>query len=113
MLQLTNYIAFQVEKYDEAIKFYTDILQWELVKYTPEESKFKVGDTYFFIEKKEEKPLNTFFELVADDISLELTKLIDNGCEITQQFSEKSMMLKDRFGFRFHLYEKGAVLPDL
>lgn len=112
-MQLTNYIAFQVENYEEAIAFYRDILEWELIKYTPAESKFKAGNHYFFVEKKEEQPLHTFFELISDNYAADLQKLLDAGCEITQKLSAENAMLKDKFGFRFHLYQRGITLPDL
>lgn len=113
MFELSNYIAYQVRNYEKAVEFYKTVMGFELIKYTDAESKFKAGNTYFFVEKKEEGGVAVFFEFVVDDINAAKEKLLSEGCKITSTYSQKSHMFSDPYGMNFHVYERGADLPDL
>jgi catechol 2,3-dioxygenase-like lactoylglutathione lyase family enzyme len=111
--RMTNYIAVNVRDYEKSVAFYRDVLGWELVKYTPAESKFKKGDTWFFIAQQDEKAYAVFFEYEVDNLKETKTKLLSEGCTEGQKFAEKSIMFTDPYGMNFHVYEKGTSLPDL
>jgi catechol 2,3-dioxygenase-like lactoylglutathione lyase family enzyme len=113
MFELSNYIAYQVRDYDKAVNFYKEVMGFELMKYTEQESKFKAGNTYFFVEKNEEGGVAVFFEFVTDDIEAAKAKLLSEGCKITSSYSDKSHMFSDPYGMNFHVYERGADLPDM
>lgn len=111
--QLTNYVAFQVKNYNSAVEFYKQVLGFELVTFTENESKFKCGDRYFFIEKKEDGDLRTYFEFSVPDIVVAKEQLTQAGCKILWQHNEKSFGFSDPYGMCFHVFESGTDLPDL
>lgn len=109
----SNCIAINVKNYEGAISFYRDVLGWELLKYTPAESKFKKGDTLYFVADAEAEPYTTFFEYEVDDISAARKLLEEKGCTVRTEYSRHSIMFTDPHGLHFHVYQKGTPLPDL
>ena len=102
--QLTNNIAIQVQDYEEALDFYENILGFRFIETYEDETKFAVGNVNFFIEDEPEE-FNTFFEFAVDSIQAVKHKLLNEGCKITQVYSDKSLMIEDPYGLKFHLFE--------
>ena len=101
--EFSPYIAFQVKDYDNARKFYENVLGMEVIKSSGEETYFKKGDINFCVENSGSGL--TFFEFKVDDVKSSKEKLEKEGCKVTQIYSEKSMMISDPFGMRFHIWE--------
>ncbi|PLR67761.1 DUF899 family protein [Bacillus sp. UMB0893] len=101
--QMTNNVAFAVQNYEKAIDFYKNLLGMTLESSNEFETKFSMNGTFFYIENK--KHAGVFFEFAAEDFSNSMTKLLNAGCEVSEKLSSTSVMLKDPFGLRFHLFE--------
>ena len=101
--QLTNYIALEVDHYEDAIKFYENTLGMKLEKKYDSETKFSLNGTYFFIANNPEK--NVYFEFAVDNFDKVIGKLIEAGCHITKVYHDKNVMIADPYGLKFHLFE--------
>ncbi|MFA9557952.1 DUF899 family protein [Evansella sp. AB-rgal1] len=101
--QLTNNIAVQVHDYEKAITFYEETLGFELKTSYDNETKFFINGTYFFVENNPQK--STFFEFAVDDIVAMKEVLLKKGCKITKEYNDKSLMLADPYGLKFHIFE--------
>ncbi|MFD2044279.1 DUF899 family protein [Ornithinibacillus salinisoli] len=102
--QLTNNIAVQVTNYPEAIDFYTNVLGMEIEEVFKKETKLRIGGQHFYIENNETG--NTFFEFAVTDFQKTKELLLDNGCEITREYNDESIMVSDPYGLQFHLFER-------
>jgi predicted dithiol-disulfide oxidoreductase (DUF899 family)/predicted enzyme related to lactoylglutathione lyase len=101
--QLTNNVAIQVKDYARAIHFYENIIGMKFERNYDNETKFSMGGIQFFIENSEGDAV--FFEFAVDDFHHAIEMLLDQGCQITKEYHEKSVMIKDSFGLKFHLFE--------
>jgi predicted dithiol-disulfide oxidoreductase (DUF899 family)/predicted enzyme related to lactoylglutathione lyase len=101
--QLTNNVAVGVTNYQEAIKFYQTIFGMKVEKTFENETLLSMSGTNFFIEKGESNPV--FFEFAVEEVESAKRILLENGCKITKEYNEKSLMITDPFGMRFHLFE--------
>jgi predicted dithiol-disulfide oxidoreductase (DUF899 family)/predicted enzyme related to lactoylglutathione lyase len=101
--QLTNNVAIQVKDYARAINFYENIIGMKLDRNYENETKFSMGGLQLFIENSEGD--SVFFEFAVDDFHHAIEMLLDQGCEITKEYHEKSVMIKDPFGLKFHVFE--------
>ncbi|WP_163099215.1 DUF899 family protein [Peribacillus alkalitolerans] len=101
--QITNNIAIGVREYEKAIPFYRDILGFKLEQSFENETKFSMSGTNFYLEKSSDN--NTHFEFSVTHIDSAKTLLLENGCTITKVYSDKSVMIADPFGMKFHLFE--------
>ncbi len=52
---------------------------------------------------------NVFFELATKDFSERLSELLDLGCTVIHEFSTTSVLLKDPYGMKFHLFESVRI----
>ena len=104
MLKFSPHIALHVKNYDEAVEFYVDVLGFELIKKSSTESHLRLGDTNFYVENSPQD--HTFLEFETDDIEADRTKLNNAGCKLEKTHLEKSFMVEDPYGFRFHIWEK-------
>ncbi|MCF6136702.1 DUF899 family protein [Pseudalkalibacillus berkeleyi] len=102
-LQLTNNIAVQVKDYPKAIEFYEKTIGMKHEKTYDHETKLSFNGVNFFIEQSDEN--HTFFEFSTDAFDRIKAKLLKEGCEITKEYSERSIMMVDPYGMRFHLFE--------
>ncbi|MBI4040885.1 MAG: VOC family protein [Deltaproteobacteria bacterium] len=109
--KLTKHIAFQVKNHKKAAKFYQNVLGMKLLKNKGKESELKCGDVTFYVEESNQN--NTFFDFEVRNISEAKEKLISAGCKITQEYSQKSIMVSDPFGLKFHLWETGASKEEI
>ncbi len=103
--QLTNNIAIQVKDYEKAIEFYHQILGMKPEKSTNSETLFTINGTNFYIENHNKGDNSVFFEFAVDDIVAAKDTLLANNCTITKEFSKKSLMVKDPYGLKFHLFQ--------
>lgn len=101
--QLTNNVAIQVKDYDRALSFYENIMGMKFERSFDNETKFSIGTLQFHIENSEDD--SVFFEFAVDDFHHAIEMLLDQGCKITREYHEKSVMIKDPFGLKFHLFE--------
>ncbi|WP_241657743.1 DUF899 family protein [Anaerobacillus alkaliphilus] len=101
--QLTNNIAIGVKDYENAIGFYQDILGWKVEQIFENEIKFSISGTNIFIENTGESIVH--FEFAVEDIETTKSLLLEKGCQITKEYSPKSVMVEDPFGLKFHLFE--------
>lgn len=96
------HIAIQVKDYDKAKEFYGKVLGMEVVSTSDKETHFKKDGINFYMEASDTG--FTFFEFKVDDVRSAKEELEKNGCKVTQEYSEKSVMLADPFGMRFHIW---------
>lgn len=89
--RITKHIAINVRNYEKAISFYRNTLGWELIKKGIAESHFVKGDINFYIEENNEKPYEVFFEYEVDDIEAAKTKLLSEGCVVSQTYTPKAL----------------------
>ncbi|RLQ94109.1 DUF899 domain-containing protein [Falsibacillus albus] len=101
--QLTNNIAIGVKNYQEAAKFYEEVIGMEKVQTLDNETLFSFNGTFFYIEDQPQQ--QTFFELAVHDFEQAKEELLEKGCQITKEIHEKSCMIADPFGMKFHLFE--------
>ncbi|WP_409252599.1 DUF899 family protein [Bacillus sp. SCS-153A] len=101
--QLTNNIAIGIRNYEQGVSFYRDVLGMKLERSYIDETKFSTSGTNFYMENDEEN--NVYFEFEVEDIKQSEQQLLENGCIIVKEYSEKSMMVKDPYGMMFHLYQ--------
>lgn len=106
--EYSPYIAMQVKDYDKAVKFYENILGMERVEEKNGETHFKCGPLNFFIENSANGHI--FFEFKVDNVNEAREKLESEGCKVTQVYSEKSVLIADPYGMKFHIWEEGADL---
>jgi catechol 2,3-dioxygenase-like lactoylglutathione lyase family enzyme len=102
--EFSPYVAFQVKDYAKAVKFYKDVLGFEVVKDGDAETHFKKGPLNFFAENSDKG--STFFEFKVSSVA-EARKLLESeGCYVTQEYSAKSIMIADPYGMKFHIWEE-------
>jgi predicted dithiol-disulfide oxidoreductase (DUF899 family)/predicted enzyme related to lactoylglutathione lyase len=101
--QLTNNIAIGVTNYENALKFYETILGMKNVQTMENETKFSISGTHFFIENNSANQV--FFEFAVEDFKSAKKLLLENGCVITKEYKDTSVIIADPYGLRFHLFE--------
>jgi predicted dithiol-disulfide oxidoreductase (DUF899 family)/predicted enzyme related to lactoylglutathione lyase len=101
--RLTNNVAVQVRDYEKAINFYENILGMKRDRSFDKETKFSIGTNQFYMEDSDGK--NVFFEFAVDDFHHAIEMLVEQGCTVTKEYHEKSVMIADPFGLKFHLFE--------
>ncbi|TMW72801.1 DUF899 domain-containing protein [Alteribacter natronophilus] len=103
-LHMTGNVAVQIREPENAARFYEHVLGMTLIQDKPGEIVFQSGSTTFYMEKKEGDAV--YFEFAAADTGKMKQRLVENGCEIEKTYSDTSMLVKDPYGLRFHLFEK-------
>ncbi|MBE4907536.1 DUF899 family protein [Bacillus luteolus] len=101
--QLTNNIAIGVKDYENALAFYKEVIGMKGEQIFENETKLTMSGTSFFIENNPAN--NVHFEFAVEDIEAAKNLLLDKGCQITKEYSAKSVMIEDPFGLKFHLFE--------
>lgn len=101
---LTNNIAIQVNDQPKAIEFYTNILGMTNVFSNDTETKLSFGGQHFFVE--ENAANKVVFEVAVKEFTVAKELLLTNGCTITKEYSEKSIMVADPYGLHFHVFER-------
>ena len=100
-------IAFHVRDYHKAVQFYEHVLGLKQVYHDDNETEFECGQIHLYAENNEGGM--TFFEFEVKDIDEAVTTLMENGCEAAETSTpegDRSFLITDPFGLRFHLFEK-------
>jgi len=105
MIKFSPHIAVGVRNYEDALEFYKNSLGLELQKSDNDESEFRCGDISFYIERSDESQ-PTWLEFRTDDVELLKKKMEDAGCRISTTHMEKSYLVVDPYGMRFHIWEE-------
>jgi predicted dithiol-disulfide oxidoreductase (DUF899 family)/predicted enzyme related to lactoylglutathione lyase len=99
----SNNIAVQVNNYEKAIPFYENVLGMTVHAKSDAESHLSLSGMNFYIEDNHEG--NTYFDFAVENFDEAKNSLLDHGCLITKEYSEKSVMIADPYGLKFHLFE--------
>ncbi len=102
-LQLTNNIAIQVKDFEKAVRFYEETIGMKVEKDFGDETRLSFNGMNFFMERSDGNQV--FFEFATDEFDDMKERLLEKGCEITKEYSEKSVMMADPYGMKFHLFE--------
>lgn len=102
--EFSPHIAFQVKDYENAIEFYEKVIGMEVIKSSEQETNFKCGPINFYVENSPTQ--FTFFEFKVDNVEVARKKLEEEGCKITQVYSDKSIIIADPYGMRFHIWQE-------
>ena len=102
--EFSPHIAFQVKDYNNAKEFYEKILGMEVVSSSDTETHFKKGGINFYMEASDSGEF--FFEFKVEDVSAAREELEEEDCKVTHVYSEKSIMIEDPYGMRFHVWSE-------
>ncbi len=101
--EFSPHIVFQVKNYEKAKEFYEKVIGMEVIESSDQETNFKCGPINFYVENK---PTHfTFFEFKVNNVEEAKKKLEVEGCKVTQIYSDKSIMIADPYGMRFHIWQ--------
>ena len=98
------HIAFQVKDYDNAVRFYEQVMGMQILKRRENETEVKCGPITFYVEDSPGD--TTFFDFSVTDIDRAKEVLAEAGCEVTHEYSATSCMIRDPYGMRFHLFQE-------
>lgn len=105
--KLSPHVAFDVRNYDQALKFYTEVLGMELVSRTDEEAVLKCGGTTFHVSHRD--TANVYFDFDVEDADAARELLESNGCSSVETLDidgRTSYLISDPFGMNFHIWPK-------
>lgn len=116
LFRSSTYIALQVRKRAEAVRFYTEVLglQGSRNPAEPEcEVTLKHGPVTLVVDEcgpgQEEGVGKVFFEFVTNDLEKAKASVLANGCTFGRTTSGGGFigqMVNDPFGMRFHIYQQ-------
>ncbi|MBS1516464.1 MAG: VOC family protein [Bacteroidetes bacterium] len=98
------HIAIQVKDYGKAVSFYENVLGMKPEKRSEKETHFSKDGINFYIENSGGG--STFFEFRVESVKQAQEILEAEGCKVTQVYSEKSKMISDPYGMKFHIWEE-------
>jgi catechol 2,3-dioxygenase-like lactoylglutathione lyase family enzyme len=104
--EFSPHIAINVKDRDKASDFYKKVLGMNYVEDKNGDLKFTSGPLNFYFA--EGQPYQTFFEFKVNSVKEARTLLESEGCTVTREYSEKSIMVSDPYGMNFHIWEEGA-----
>jgi predicted enzyme related to lactoylglutathione lyase len=105
-IEFSPYIAIQVNNNKKAAEFYQNVLGMKFINENNNNIYLNIYGINFVLENYAEGKGNVFFEFKTDNIAALKKILIENGCKITQKYSEKSIMFSDPYGMNFHLWQE-------
>lgn len=108
MFTFSPHIAVQVHDHKAACDFYERVLGMQRVNISDnschdKEVAFRKDAVMFYVEEGVQGA--TFFEFRVDDMARAEAVLLDAGCVVTHQYNEKSKMIADPYGLRFHIWQ--------
>jgi catechol 2,3-dioxygenase-like lactoylglutathione lyase family enzyme len=109
-LEFSPHVAFQVKDYQNAIRFYTEVMGMKLVQANEREAELSCGPIMFYAEASEGK--TTFFEFKTDDLSKAKIEFLAAGCRLepeTTPEGHESCYVYDPYGMVFHLFEEYCI----
>lgn len=101
--EFSPHIAVQVKDYEKAQEFYEKVMGMEIKKKSEQETHFFKDGINFYMENSDGGC--TFFEFKVENTADAVKLLEKKGCKVTQVYSEKSKMMADPYGMRFHIWE--------
>ncbi len=104
--KLCKYFSVNVRDYEKAIDFYTDTMGWDLIDYTPKESKFKKNGHHLRLTNSDKNAGVVYLEYEVTDIAAAKIEFKQQHCEIIKTNSPTSLIYSDPYGMQFHVYEK-------
>jgi catechol 2,3-dioxygenase-like lactoylglutathione lyase family enzyme len=102
--EFSPFVAVEVSDYERACEYYEKVLGMQMIKKHPVESHLKSGDMNFFISGTQKKEI--FFEFRVEDAEAAKKLLEQNGCKVTNVYSEKSFLVSDPFGLNYHIFQE-------
>jgi catechol 2,3-dioxygenase-like lactoylglutathione lyase family enzyme len=102
------HIALQVKSYQNACRFYKNVLGFKLVQSKNKETHFNIDGMNLYIEDGEDQQA-TFFEFKVDSVAEAIALLEGENCKVLERYSEKNVMIQDPYGMNFHIWEDGAI----
>ena len=105
--KFSPHIAFHVRDYDRAVEFYENVLGLKQVYHDENETEFECGPIHLYAENNEAGM--TLFEFEVNDLDEAVATLVENRCaavETSTPEGDRSFMITDPFGLKFHLFEK-------
>lgn len=116
MFEYSPNIALHVVCREEALKFYTEVLNMKLISRHEGESigyELKSGPITFWLEEKTDpKTRDVWFEFVVKDLDFAAKLVKAHGCRSGGATSGKTFRgqhFTDPFGMSFHLYQSLKV----
>lgn len=106
--EYSPHIAINVKDRDKAGDFYKRVLGMNYIEEKNGDLKFTAGPLNFYFA--EGQPYQTFFEFKVDNVREARELLEKEGCKVTQEYSDKNIMVSDPYGMNFHIWEEGADL---
>jgi catechol 2,3-dioxygenase-like lactoylglutathione lyase family enzyme len=106
-LEFSPHIAFQVKDYQNAIRFYSEVMGMKLVELKEGESEFSVGPLTFYAEASDKGTV--FFEFKTDDLETAMQEFVAAGCRLVPETTPEghaSCYVYDPYGLVFHLFEE-------
>jgi predicted enzyme related to lactoylglutathione lyase len=112
MFTFSPHIAVQVHDHEAACNFYERVLGMQRMHTADgscdgREVAFRKDAVMFYVEEGVKGA--TFFEFRVDDIIRAEAVLLEAGCVVTHQYNEKSKMIADPYGLRFHIWQAMVV----
>lgn len=104
MMHFSPHIAVGVRDYANAMEFYTKVLGLELKSQKDHESELVVDGLTLHIENNAADQ-QTWLEFRVDDAELLKTRLEAAGCDVRKTHLQKSYLVVDPYGMRFHIWE--------
>ncbi len=104
MLHFSPHIAVAVRDYPNALDFYTKVMGMTMSKHQEHESELQVGDLTLHIENNAAEQ-QTWLEFRVDDVELLKVRLEAAGCTLQKTHLQKSYLVVDPYGMRFHIWE--------
>ncbi len=102
--EFSPHISVQVNSYDKALEFYQNILGMKLLKNSEGEAELEIGGMTFHIERSPQGHI--FFEFKVENVESVRQKLLKEGCRATATHIQKSYLITDPYGMRFHIFEE-------
>ena len=105
MFKFSQHIAISTPDYDKAVKFYKDVLGFEVNREIADDSIELKADQNILCLDKSKKPGLTL-ELIVDDLEKAKAELIKRGCKILC-WEGKGLpnVVEDPFGVQFNIWE--------
>jgi len=108
--EFSPFVAVEVNDYERACEYYESVLGMTPVKKHPVESHFQSPGTKsemnFFVSEKKNKTGNIYFEFKTDNAEEAKKLLEEKGCKILNIYSEKSFLVEDPFGLKYHVFQE-------
>lgn len=110
--QFSPYIAIPVKESEKAVDFYRRVLEMELKASKGNDTYLNKDGINFVIENNPEAAFEAvYFEFKVENVLETRIELVNEGCTVLQVLSDKSVIVQDPYGMRFHIFEEGAF-PD-